>query len=355
MNIEKKSAERNYGLDLLKIMGIVCIFFLHYQQVTEVIFPDINFCFGRFNYGYIVELFFVISGFFVCAYEDKIKKGLTFRDFFAKRYLRLIPLVAISAIVFNLVNAFYRSVFMVNWYGASITLWKTIQTAVGLTEGWGIPESIVNYPMWYVSVLLLCYCVFYLMNYIAKRLDLSVNYLYVFMIFVGIGGLTYGLNYAFLNGVTFRGYYSFFFGILLKKFIDSRELTNKMIIVALLVSIAIPYLLVHNTEYVSDGANYIMTFLHYPSLIILMHTKLAKKLFNVKLIGVLSEISFNVYVWHMLVIIFMIAGNYKWNWGFDYYNRMTMIIWLLVSFAIGTISHFAIEKPMNRYLQKRGK
>ena len=57
--------ERNDGLDIIKVIATIIIVFHHYQQVTGVIFDGINFYGGKFPFGYVVELFFIISGYVI--------------------------------------------------------------------------------------------------------------------------------------------------------------------------------------------------------------------------------------------------------------------------------------------------
>jgi len=76
--------KRNYGLDFLKIVATILIVFHHYQQVLNVEFAGINFFGGKFYFGYLVELFFLISGFLMFKYIERIKQGLTFKEFFFK-------------------------------------------------------------------------------------------------------------------------------------------------------------------------------------------------------------------------------------------------------------------------------
>ena len=55
--------KRIYTLDVVKILASICIIFHHYQGEFGVQFSHFNFHNGRFYFGYLVELFFIISGF----------------------------------------------------------------------------------------------------------------------------------------------------------------------------------------------------------------------------------------------------------------------------------------------------
>lgn len=58
------------GFDYIKVVAASAIVLCHYQQVFSVHFQGINFYGGRINFGYLVELFFTISG-FLTVYRDK--------------------------------------------------------------------------------------------------------------------------------------------------------------------------------------------------------------------------------------------------------------------------------------------
>lgn len=85
----------------------------------------------------------------------------------------------------------------------------------------------VNNPTWYISVLLLCYIVFYLLTYLGKRWQIPHTYLFVFMVLLGCGAQTYGLNLPFLNGSSCRGYYAFFFGVLPAEWLEKLNAAKK--------------------------------------------------------------------------------------------------------------------------------
>lgn len=83
----KEIEQREYSLDLLKILATIMIVFHHYQQGEEVVFSHWNFFNGKFYFGWLVELFFMLSGYFMFRYVEKIQNGLSFKQFYLKRYL----------------------------------------------------------------------------------------------------------------------------------------------------------------------------------------------------------------------------------------------------------------------------
>ena len=187
MNV-KFEKERIYSLDVLRIMATVCILFHHFQQNSNLKFDTgINYFFGWFGFGYMVELFFVLSGFFTCKGFSNVKK-MSFAQWIRKRYLRLIPLVALSVIVYELLVLVYVSVLQDTYFGSTINLWGALITALGYK------------------------IIFYFITYVSEKCNVTPVYGFVIMILIGCAVGNYNINLPFLNLGASRGYYSFFSG-----------------------------------------------------------------------------------------------------------------------------------------------
>lgn len=52
-----------FGFDYIKIIAASLLVFHHYQQVFACKFAGINFYEGHIQFGFLVELFFTISGY----------------------------------------------------------------------------------------------------------------------------------------------------------------------------------------------------------------------------------------------------------------------------------------------------
>ena len=80
------------NLDFIKVIIATLIVFHHYQYLSGIKFNHINFYGGRIYYGYLVELFFMISGFLMQkSYEHKeINKDISnvynINDIYDNRY-----------------------------------------------------------------------------------------------------------------------------------------------------------------------------------------------------------------------------------------------------------------------------
>lgn len=356
-----KSDNRNYSLDVLKIIATVFIVFHHYQQTFEVKYTSgIDYFYGKFYFGYMVELFFILSGYSMVRYIDRIKEGLSFSCFIKKRMFRLLPLIAIAAIVFEGIVAIgiHNGSAYLQSNSTHVSLWGWFIDSLGIQDGWALANPCVNNPTWYVSVLIWCYIVFYVVTYFAKRIGFDERYGYIAMIFVGFGINTYQLNLPFLNSSVARGYVAFSGGVLLGMFSEKHlrnydcRINKKLQLLSVMVIITICWMAIFHTHWLADGFNYILVFLFYPAVIIFIQNDFLKKIFSHNWIGTLGAITFDVYVWHAVMLMALRLLSEKGVLTFDFSMRSTMWLTTCMAFAIGTVSYFFIEKQINRILKK---
>ena len=356
--------ERRYSLDVLRIIATILIIFHHYQQVIGGYFEGhINFWNGRFYFGYIVEFFFLLSGYFMYRYVEKVNKGLPFKEFFIPRVLRLLPLVFVSSVVEQTFLGIYKATCAggTGFDSVSISVWGVVLNALGLQSGWVFNGYMINNPTWYISVLLLCYVVFYLLTYLSNRWQVPHVYLFIFMVLLGCGVQTFGLNLPFLNGSSCRGYYAFFSGVLLSEWLEKLNAAKRpqniyiyiYIFWGSVISVAfLLCMMIYRWEWVAGGINYLMTFWFYPALIIIFSSGPLTRLFDHRSIGTLGKITYDAYIWHcpnflLLYIIPTITGK---SW--DLLTAKAMLIYTAVSFAVGAASYYALERPISSRVRR---
>ena len=89
----------------------------------------------------------------------RIEKKLSFWVFMKKRYLRLIPIVAICTFMDFIVRIIVGTISVDNF---AVNFFDTLTVAFGI-HGLFSTDVTLNNPMWYISPLLLCYALFYIM------------------------------------------------------------------------------------------------------------------------------------------------------------------------------------------------
>lgn len=213
--------ERDATLDFIKVLATSLIVCHHFQQTMGVRFTYINFFGGRFYFGYLVELFFIISG--ICAarwIQDILVNNKPFTEFMLKRASRLLPLTSVSVVVFSCMAIIYALIKHEWLLGRELDIFGIATACLGIQCGWATANPMINNPIWYISVLQLCYVVMYFATWIANRLSVTPYFLYVGIIFAGMGIQTYGIDLPFFNCEASRGYTAFFLGIVLSKFFE---------------------------------------------------------------------------------------------------------------------------------------
>ena len=354
MTMSPTTHNRDYSLDILRIAATILIVFHHYQQCTGAFFEGrLNFYNGRFYFGYIVEFFFLLSGFFMVSYIGRIRDGLPFRKFLLKRVIRLLPLVFLSGAAYEIILCLHKFIIGTDWFQIQVNPWGLIIDALGIQDGWVFPNPSVNNPTWYISVLLLCYILFFILTYIAKRLKFSPVYLYIFMVLIGCGIRTYSISLPFLNSSSSRGFYAFFFGILLGMLLQKYPLRKKHVILSACLIALLSYLIFSHWTWVEANINYLMTFCFYPALIVIFSSDTARSMFRHPIIGTLGKITYDVYLWHNPLFPLMFVMLHIFGLSPNLNSMRAMILYTVISFGAGTISYFVLDKPIHRYLQKK--
>jgi peptidoglycan/LPS O-acetylase OafA/YrhL len=157
--IEKKQRERIFGLDLVRVLANLFILFAH----TEWIYPRSSGLVSKIKdvLGFIgIEVFFVISGFFVgqtlyaiyCNSESKLNQLLLF---FKRRAIRILPNYYLALII-NLGIVLYFNLEKVE-VGRYFLLLQNAVTAPSyfFNESWSIPVKEWSYILLVIVLLVI--------------------------------------------------------------------------------------------------------------------------------------------------------------------------------------------------------
>ena len=350
MEMLEATNRRNYALDFLKGIATIAIVFHHYQQVTGAMFAY-NFWDGWFYWGYVVELFFLISGYVMGRYVKPIYEGkVNLKCWMAKRTLRCIPMMAIAAVVYEVTLYIHSRILGLDWFGIQPTIWGTVIASIGLQSNALFNNPCVNNPTWYISVLFLCYAVFYLTTALARRLKVRPGYLYAAVVLLGCGIATYGINCVFLDWQVARGYRGFFFGLILAMTIErlGGKPSKALVLSSIGVLAGFVLALVFDRTLLEDSLQNTMTFLVFPAILVLFATPVVQKIFAWKIWGKFGKASFDVYIWHSAMLVQMnlllsITGKML-----DYSKVRYMLLFTLAAEVVGILSHCCLEKPIAR-------
>lgn len=152
-----------------------------------------------------------------------------------------------------------------------------------------------------------------------------------------------------------RGYISFFTGLLLSDVLNrcTEKNKKKLDFAAIFIFIGIILLLLFHYDFLDIGLPYILVFFLYPSIVIIFRSNIVSRICRYKVLGVLSAISFDTYIWHEPLTAFRNLLMMKFSWNPDITKLSSMLLFALLAWIIGGISYFFLEKPINAYFQKK--
>lgn len=348
---------RNRAFDMAKVLATIFILFHHYQQVAVVVTGKnvdtvVKFYGGTFNWGRIVELFFLMSGYFMLAYVEKIPAGLTFYQFYTRRAARLLPLMCLSSVFCAVAELAFDKAYRVAFFGVDPTLFGVFLQSLGIQAGWSFSNPFLNNPTWYCSVLMLCYLIFYAVVYWSHRLRVSPCYGFAFMVFLGCSVQTSKASIPFFNDSSSRGYVAFFSGVLFAILMPYLKKWRGAFLWEL-VFLAVFAAVYHKKSGQLQYMPFLLVFILYPTILLLLQhvpfTVVSQWPFWEKW----ARIGYSVFVWHLpfYVVLYTVVKAV----GIDplvLVNWKSMLLCAIAMQLIGWISYRFLEKPLNRKVLK---
>ena len=358
--IKKDAVLRSYGLDTLKTIAAIIVVFLHYQAFFGVVFFDhINFYDTWFEWYRVVEFFCLLSGYFMYKNITAIQEGKhSLIGWYFLRAKRILPMVIVTTMLYELM-VIIEVKYSLNLYSiwmCVLSLWQSILVALGMNAGWFFGIASVYQVAWYIGVLMLCYMVFFIVTKLAQVMRSSPLNLYIFMVFLGIGIQFYGINLPFLNSEAARGYYSFFFGLILAYYVREIGISKRSVLLAMLaILITVLYLIKLQENSILHENRYLLVFVIYPTLVILFETDFVKGIFKHPFWGLLGKVSFEVYLWHYPVFAVLQSLMANQVLSFDVHSFKTMYLFVAIVEIVAFFAYFFIEKPLSKLVDREFK
>lgn len=345
---------REYALDIVKILATFCIFMHHYQQWTGVYFNHgVNFYYGRFHFGNVVSLFFIISGYFTYGYIEKLQKGLSFKDFFIKKYVRFLPLMVLSATIYFLLGTSFFNTFGYWHLDKPLNVAELILTFLGVQCGWVVRYNNINPPLWYLSVLILCYLIFYLIVVIAKKI--KVNPVIFFGIISASGLLAHMFyrSWPVLNVSSGEGFCGFFAGLCLAAFLKKYKTPMALYIVSVIMVPLGIVLYIKFSSYINAFLFPLINYVYFPAVIIAFKAPFFDKVFNHRIFGIIGQFTLGTYIWHCPFVMGLVLLRFKYiGEGMKFGSYRMVLGYIAVCILLGAASFYLIEKPFTKLTDK---
>ena len=340
--------QRAYSIDFLKFILAIVIIFHHYQYLTGARFEGFNFYDGRVSFSYVVEFFFVLSG-YVCAMSAGSLLKKSFGQYLLGKIKRLYPMVAITVVVNYLLEYWFKSIY--GYWNNEPGLWKLLNSLTLTYHGWGTTDIGLgfNNPTWYLCVLMLCYIVLYFITWIADRNNIDVRILAGVVMLIGTGAVSYGVALPYLNAQSARGYASFFLGYLLYHLYGRLKGSKPAIALACVVVLAVAFGGLKDPDLYWDNWWGICTFMLIPAIVYLFLQ--VDGLFKPAIFRFLGDVSFEMYLWHVAGITLLLILDYYVGFTMAF-SRKEMCLFTLAVIAFSCLMYQFVEKNIQRLLKK---
>lgn len=357
-------SERKYSFDALKLIAIAIIVLHHYQQLSQIRFSEgINWFGGEFYWGYLVELFFIISGYFAYHSIDAITgcSSVRFSAFILRKYYRFLPMLIICGLACLAAEWSYGR--MDSDHIFPYTFWNVISSLLGF-ERWFDEAMMVNNPMWYVSVLLLCFVLLFFVTSIARKANLSLFLVYGIMVSAGLimraVCLEYDVSIPLFNASIGRGILCFFLGLLIALVLNRPAIAavvtkSKIVFLVagfIVASFIVLFALKPHSIGDTNALYYSLCFIIYPALMVMCENSIMRAVFKASAFKHVGGIAYNMYTWHITLIytwliVFRVLGLSL--------NVVVMYAFLALCFLFAVASYTFIDKPLSRYVSIKKK
>lgn len=355
MKQNKLKCEDKYrSFDILKFLCAIlisCVYHYNNDFSTGNLFDKFIFIKIISNYGWLlVELFFIISGFFfyISYYDKIIKNKLNLKMFIKSRYMRLIPIAALSSILMFILQNIYYKMKSHYWLWQGNDFISLIFQATGLQSWLNITGPSLNNALWYISVLLFCYVLYYLITKISKKRSKSI---YLVVLIFAIILYSYGFSLPLINYNMLRGIISFGIGIILAILLNNKNnikrISNISIVILTLFIISV---LIFKSQVIGDKILF-LDLIVYPCLVInLVRFENLFRGINSKLTAYLSNLSFGIYVWNLPIQLLIIILDNLLKLHINYASWYMFLIQIIIHIIVGIISLVLLENKLCKKL-----
>lgn len=346
----KQFKERNGALDLIRIVACLGILYLHFRSYVSpggVYWGDVLVTADNSGVDLrcFVEIFFVMSGYLMYSYVKRISEGMGFGEYFCPKLWRILPLLAVATVVYQLLA---HNLLML---GADVSysqssLWGMLSSAFGVQEGWSFINSHINPEAWFLDVLLLCYLFTYIIVNICNRFGVDNRWGFGIMIFLGAACVSRESELPFLGYMAGRGYESYFAGMMLAAFLNKKSAGKKEYLISFLILIVYALYHVFRPELLVFGKFYLVAFLVAPALIVIAQIPAVRKVFSWKGLAAAGKVTFATYVFHTCTLLGIRNLAEYFGVTIDYGHEVMLIAYIICAFVVGTLAYLLVERPV---------
>lgn len=309
------------------------------------------------------NLFFLLSGYLIhqSYYKRIADKKISFKNFILPKIKKIYPMVIVTAIItFILQNIgflLYGEYFL-HADGGEIrnSVFSLLLSFLGMQSGYLSDNDAmsVNGPAWFVSILFLCYGIYFFVTSMLKRKWLQ-EVAYFFIVILGGFLIIDAPGIPFLYVVNGRGYLSFFLGVLIREFvhlIENLKVTDKIsgyikdmvYIVALVIcGCSFYFCCIRTNDILFEDL--VLSFMFWPALMyIVIHGHILSRLLSLKGFVLLGELAMPIFLCNFPTDICIRMCDVCFGLNLNYKNPWFWFLHIIISLIIATVFHMIFEK-----------
>lgn len=309
-DIKNKPAREFGSIEMCRFLFCVLLTFHHYQQVTFMSFKwkTFNFYNGRFDYASLVIFFLMLSG-FLSEYHRGTASDRRYFKGLLKKLARLYPMVIFGVILYVIAAALYNKLAPFAGYPlpTEFSAEDIVLALIGISSA-VIPSfmhGVINTPLWFMAILIMCYVFYYLFLFIASRVKVDPVFFYIGFIVSDVILLTNNVNIPVFGILALNYYHYFFVGAVAERLYERFKGAGLWIRIFAPVSAAIVILFAALYKSPINPVVSIRVLIPYLylCLIIICTSPRINRFFKAGIFSFLGKRAFSVYIFHMPVMI----------------------------------------------------
>lgn len=275
---------------------------------------------------------------------------ITFKQYIIKRIKKIYPLFILTLILVTILEIWYKHLTGKTFVYHHFDCWHFFINLILCQDGIFGTEYSFNAPSWCISICFILYIIHFSVIYFSKE-KINVIYIYIILMFLGLGIISMKLNYPFLLNLFFgRGLSCFSIGVILANiYINSNKLNTNLIGYICLI-ILVFYYSVYISRYnaIIGNNSFIFIMLISPSIIIsILYVSWLNKLLSMKPMLFLGSLSINIYLLHFIMQCIIRNMDLYFKLKLDYSLKKTWLLYCNSTIIVSAVYNKFFEKRIN--------
>lgn len=276
-------------------------------------------------------------------------EDVTFSAYYLRRVKKLFPAIIMSTFITCMLQLIYKRFTgsIMQYPNEYFDVNHLLMNMIGIQSGIVGTEFSFNGPLWFISVLLLCYLIYYFIVYLCRDNKEIIVEIYIFLVIIGLALLYANPALPILNDQVATGLSCFYIGCIIYRLYKSQdEIIAARIAYFMLVLLGIVAVLsaIYGYTIIGDLRLYVTICMGPSVLCIAIYVPIFRKL--LENLNWLGKISYPVYVWHFPIQILWVFLRLKFNIHFN--QRKIWILYVLSVIIFSMVYNKLVEIVHNR-------